>query len=99
MSFFNKSAATFVFNPCPRTVQRETDLATGRGWVPVAEPPRMCTMEAWVLKPKETRTAKTKLPDPLAEGAVRIVVALTKQGPSSAPGGVHAISRTITIDR
>jgi hypothetical protein len=99
MSFVNKSAATFVFNPCPRTVQRETDVASGRGWVPVAEPPRMCTMEAWVLKPKETRTAKTRLPDPLGEGQVRIVVAMTRQGPAQAPGGVHAVSAPITIDR
>lgn len=99
ISFVNKSAATFVFNPCPRTVQRETDLASGRGWVPVAEPARMCTMEAWILKPKETRTAKTQLPDPLAEGQVRIVVAMTRQGPAEAPGGVHAVSAPITIVR
>ena len=94
MTFINKSTATFAFNPCPRVIERPSGIY----WVPVEEPPRMCTMEAWILKAHETRIAHTKLPDALSAGPVRIVVALTKEGQPSSASGVHAISQVLTID-
>ena len=94
MTFVNKSTATFDFNPCPRIVERQVS----GDWYPVEEPPRMCTMEAWILKPHETRTAQTKLSGTIPAGQVRIVVALTKEGQPSSSSGVHAISPTVTID-
>ena len=94
LTFVNKSTATFAFNPCPRIIQRQV----GSDWIPVDEGPRMCTMEAWILKAHETRTAQTKLPGALAAGQVRIVVALTKEGQPSSSSGVRAISPTVTID-
>jgi hypothetical protein len=94
MTFVNKSTATFDFNPCPRIIERQV----GRDWIPVEEPLRMCTMEAWILKAHETRTAQTKLSSTIPPGPVRIVVALTKEGQSSSASGVHAISPTVTID-
>jgi hypothetical protein len=95
MTFVNQTATdTFAFNPCPRVIQRQVEI----GWVPVDEPARMCTMEAWILKPHETRTAQTKLPTPLPPGPVRIVVDLSKQGTSSGGRAEHAVSPVLTID-
>ena len=53
LTLVNYAEATFSFNPCTRTVEREAD----GGWVPVEEPGRACTMEAWLIEPGATRTA------------------------------------------
>jgi hypothetical protein len=45
-------------------VEREVDGA----WRAVEEPGRVCTMEAWLLKPRATRTATTELRAALAAG-------------------------------
>jgi hypothetical protein len=80
----------------PNRAHRPPELSLA--WVPVDEPARMCTMEAWILKPHESRTAQTKLPSPLSPGQVRIVVDLSKQGPSSGGRAEHAVSPELTID-
>ena len=97
LTIVNKSTSTFAFNPCPRVIERQVARLGGRDWVAVQEPPRMCTMEAWILKAHETRTAQTKLSDTLPSGRIRIVVALSKEG-QTGPAGVRAISPVLTID-
>ena len=98
LTIVNKSTSTFAFNPCPRVIERQVARLGGRDWVAVQEPPRMCTMEAWILKAHETRTAQTKLSDTLPSGRVRIVVGLSKEGQAAPTGGVRAISPVLTID-
>jgi hypothetical protein len=90
----NRSASSYAFNPCTRSVEREE----GGAWTPVPEPGRMCTMEAWILDPKGTRTGPTELPTPLAPGRYRVVVRLTVESPGGAPGSaITAVSDPITI--
>lgn len=76
LTIVNQAADTFYFNPCTRAVERED----AGGWEPVAEEGRMCTMEAWLLQPGETREAATELPADLAAGRYRLVIAFTIEG-------------------
>jgi Big-like domain-containing protein len=94
LTFENKSASSYTFNPCTRSVERES----GGSWVTVPEENRVCTMEAWVLDPHGTRTGPTELPATMAPGRYRVVVRMTME---SSPGGtasaVSAISDPITV--
>jgi hypothetical protein len=90
----NRSASSYAFNPCTRSVEREE----GGAWTPVPEPDRMCTMEAWILDAKGTRTGTTELPTPLAAGRYRVVVRLTVESPGGASGSaVTAVSDPIEV--
>lgn len=83
----NRSASTYAFNPCTRSVEREA----GGAWTPVPEPDRVCTMEAWILDPRGTRTGTTELPARLAPGRYRAVLRLTvESSPGAPPAGPPA---------
>ena len=90
----NKSASGYAFNPCTRGIERED----GGAWTAVAEPNRMCTMEAWILDPRGTKTGNTELPTPLVPGRYRVVVRLTLEAPGAASNtAVTAVSDPITV--
>jgi len=90
----NRSASSYAFNPCTRAVEREEN---GR-WVVVAEPGRMCTMEAWILEPRGTRAGPTELPTPLSPGRYRVVVRMTREQPGGGEGSaVLAVSEPISV--
>jgi hypothetical protein len=90
----NKSAASFTFNPCARTLERQD----GAAWTPVPEEGRMCTMEAWVLDPNGTRSGATDLPPSLAPGRYRVVVRLTReQTPGAASAAVTVVSEPVMV--
>ena len=90
----NRSASGYAFNPCTRGIEREE----GGTWTAVPEPNRMCTMEAWILDPRATKSGNTELPTPLAAGRYRVVVRLTVESPGAASGtAIVAVSDPITI--
>jgi hypothetical protein len=90
----NRSASSYAFNPCTRSLERED----GGSWTPIPEPDRMCTMEAWILDARGTRTGKTELPSSLAAGRYRVVVRLTVETPGAAAGSaITAVSEPINI--
>lgn len=94
LTFENKGARSYAFNPCSRSVEREANGA----WTAVPEDGRMCTMEAWILDAHGTRTGQTELPSPLAPGRYRVVVRMTMDALGSAPAGaVSAVSDPITV--
>ena len=70
LTVHNRGADTVTFNPCARTLEVER----GGSWTAVPEPARICTMEAWVLAPGESRTGPTELPADLAPGRYRAVL-------------------------
>jgi len=57
----------------------------------------MCTMEAWVLGPRATRTGDTELDSPLTAGQYRIVVRMTVDAPGSSGAAITAVSDPITV--
>ena len=93
LTFENKSAASYAFNPCQRSVEREE----GTSWTTVPEPNRMCTMEAWILDPKGTRTGNTELPTPLTAGRYRVVVRMTVDSPTASGPAITAVSDPLTV--
>ena len=88
----NKSAAGYAFNPCSRAIERED----GGSWTAIPELDRMCTMEAWILDPRGTRTGNTELPASLAPGRYRVVVRLTVESPAGG-SAITAVSDPITV--
>lgn len=92
LTLTNADSVQYYFNPCPRVVEREAAGA----WAAVDEGQRMCTMEAWILQPRGTRTAQTELPRSLTPGRHRIVISLTAEGGQSAQA-VQAVSAPFTV--
>ena len=92
LTFENKSGSKYTFNPCSRSLEREESGA----WVAVPDPGRMCTMEAWVLDARGTRTGDTELDSPLAAGRYRIIVRMSPDAPN-ASGAINAVSDPITV--
>jgi len=88
LTIVNRSDARYAFNPCPRRLEQEA----GGAWRAVEEPARMCTMEAWLLEPRGTRTATTELPSTLAAGRYRVVIELTREGATPPAQGAHAVT-------
>jgi hypothetical protein len=88
LTIHNATSRQFAFNPCNRSVERE-----GHG--AVAEPGRVCTMEAWILDPNGTRDASTNLPAGLEPGTYRLSIDFAAQ--DSTGGRVHATSNPITV--
>jgi hypothetical protein len=76
IAIVNHTGARYSFNPCPRTLER----SQGGSWEKVEEPGRMCTMEAWLLDPHQTREATTELPSSLEAGTYRMVIDLIEEG-------------------
>jgi hypothetical protein len=93
LTVVNHAGDTVTFNPCTRALEAERDS----GWAPVAEPQRICTMEAWLLAPGQTRTGATELPAELAPGRIRIVLAVSTGGAS--PARLEVRSGPVTIQR
>jgi hypothetical protein len=90
----NRSGASYTFNPCTRSIERES----GGAWSKVAEEGRMCTMEAWILDPRGTRSGPTELPSSLAPGRFRVVVLLTREQPGGSGSSVSAVSDSFTVE-
>ena len=88
----NRSGATYAFNPCTRSIEHED----GNVWTAIAEPDRMCTMQAYMLDPRATRTEATDLPASLTPGRYRVVVRLTAESPG-AGSAITAVSDPITV--
>ena len=93
LTFENKSGASYAFNPCTRTLEREE----GSRWVASPEEGRMCTMEAWILDPHATRSGATELPDTLTAGRYRVLVRMTVEGGAAPAPAVTAITDPITV--
>ena len=93
LTFENKSAASYAFNPCSRTLER----AEGSAWTPFAEEGRMCTMEAWILDPHATRSGPTELPASMTPGRYRVLVRMTVEGGGTPARAVTAITDPITV--
>lgn len=94
LTFENRSSASYTFNPCTRTIERES----GGGWTPMPDEGRMCTMQAFILAPHATQTGTTELPSPLAAGRYRVAVRMTPDQPGGKPAGaVLAVSDPIMV--
>jgi hypothetical protein len=93
LTFENRSASSYAFNPCQRSIEREA----GGSWSPVPEEGRMCTMEAWILEPHGTRSGPTELPASLAPGRYRVVVRMSVEGAGGVASAVSAVSEPISV--
>ena len=95
LNIMNHAADTLGFNPCNRTLERRD----GSAWKPFDEMGRMCTMELWILKPHESRDAKTELPSPMPAGTYRMVIAFgaQKATPSGRSEGMIARSAAFEV--
>lgn len=94
LTFENRSASSYAFNPCTRSLERES----GGAWTLVPDEGRMCTMEAWILDPRGTRTGTTELPTTMTPGRYRVVVRMTVESPGAASASaITAVSDPITV--
>jgi len=94
LTFENRSASTYAFNPCTRTLEHEEAGA----WKAMPDEGRMCTMEAWMLEPRGTRTGATELPATITPGRYRVVVRMTAEAPGGASASaITAVSDPITV--
>jgi hypothetical protein len=93
LTFENRSASSYAFNPCARSLEREN----GESWSAVPEEGRMCTMEAWILDPHGARSGPTELPGSLAPGRYRVVVRMSVEGPGGVASAVSAVSDPISV--
>ena len=93
LTIVNHTGRGWTFNPCTRTLEREA----GATWQVVPEG-RMCTMEAWILRPGETRTAPTSFGSSRDAGRYRLVIAFATEG---APAGqsTRATSAPVAITK
>lgn len=90
LTFENKSGASYAFNPCMRTIEHED----GGAWKAMPDEGRMCTMQAYILDARGTRTEATELPGTIAAGRYRVVVRMTAEGAGNA---ITAVSDPITV--
>lgn len=96
LTIASAAEATYSFNPCTRIVE----VRDGAVWNAVDEGGRVCTMEAWLIEPGASRTATTELPEPLAAGQYRMVIAFTREGDAqSSPERFSATSPPFTVSR
>jgi hypothetical protein len=94
LTFENRSAGSYAFNPCQRSIERED----GGAWKPVPDEDRMCTMEAWILDPRATRTGTTELPATIAAGRYRVVVRMSVESPGATnASAITAVSDPFTV--
>jgi hypothetical protein len=93
LALTNHSGATYSFNPCTRTMEHRD----GSRWTSVNEGQRMCTMEAWLLSPHASRSAKTELPAGLSAGTYRVILSLTANERRSPAQHVTATSAPFTV--
>ena len=95
LTVLNRRRDTLAFNPCTRTLEREQN----GGWEPLEEPDRICTMEAWILGPGETRSGRTELPSEVSPGRYRVVLAFTPEGGAGVGHRLTARSAPVTVQR
>jgi hypothetical protein len=95
LTVYNGSADRIAFNPCTRSLEREQ----AGGWLAVAEPQRICTMEAWILGPGERRAGPTELPADLAPGRYRAVLAFTLESADPSAGRRKARTAPFAVAR
>ena len=93
LTFENRSASSYAFNPCQRSVEREA----GGSWTAVPEAGRMCTMEAWILEPHGTRSGPTELPASLAPGRYRVVVRMSVERADGVASSVSVVSEPVSV--
>jgi len=94
LTFENRSAVGYTFNPCQRSIERED----GGTWKPLPDEDRMCTMEAWLLGPRSTGTGPTELPATIPAGRYRIVVRMGVESPgATAASTITAVSDPFTV--
>ncbi|HEU4566137.1 MAG TPA: immunoglobulin-like domain-containing protein [Gemmatimonadaceae bacterium] len=72
LTLVSRADVGYSFNPCTRTLERET----AGGWSAVDEGERICTMEAWLLEPRGTRSGPTALPEQMEPGRYRVSLQL-----------------------
>ena len=95
LTVHNRGADTIAFNPCNRTLEAER----GDTWTAVPEPARICTMEAWILAPGETRAGPTELPGDLVAGRYRAVLGFSAGSPEPAVGTLEARTPPFTVEQ
>ena len=93
LTFENRSASSYAFNPCQRSVEQEA----GGSWTVVPEEGRMCTMEAWTLEPHGARSGPTELPASLAPGQYRVVVRMSVERADGVASSVSVVSEPISV--
>jgi len=93
LTFENRSASSYAFNPCQRSVEQEA----GGSWTVVPEEGRMCTMEAWTLEPHGTRSGPTELPASLAPGQYRVVVRMSVERADGVASSVSVVSEPVLV--
>ena len=91
LTVHNRGADTVAFNPCTRTLEAER----GNAWTAVPEPARICTMEAWLLAPGETRAGPTELP----AGRYRAVLGFSAGSGEHAAGKLEARTAPFTVEQ
>ena len=74
-------------------------LKKSGGWETLEEPGRICTMEAWILGPGETRTGRTELPPEIPSGRYRVALAFTVEGGAGGGARLTARSAPVTVRR
>jgi hypothetical protein len=95
LTVHNRGADTVAFNPCTRTLEAER----GNAWTAVPEPARICTMEAWLLAPGETRTGPTELPADLVAGRYRAVLGFSAGSAEPTSGKLEARTAPFAVER
>ena len=94
LTFENRSAVGYTFNPCQRSIERED----GGTWKPLPDEDRVCTMEAWLLGPRSTGTGPTQLPATIPSGRYRVVVRMGVESPgATAASTITAVSDPFTV--
>ena len=93
LTFENRSASSYTFNPCARSLEREN----GGSWSAVPEEGRMCTMEAWTLEPHGTRSGPTELPASLAPGQYRVVVRMSVARADGVASSVSVVREPVSV--
>ena len=93
LTFENRSASSYAFNPCQRSVEQEA----GGSWTVVPEEGQMCTMEAWTLEPLGTRSGPTELPASLAPGQYRVVVRMSVERADGVASSVSVVSEPVSV--
>ena len=92
LALTNRTEHRWGYNACSRTVERES----AGGWVAVAEPDRVCTMELTLLAPRGGASATTELPQAMPEGRYRIVLALSRED-STGAGHTRVASQVVRV--
>ena len=93
LTVINAGAATYAWNPCTRTLEHRS----GSAWVPGDPEMRLCTMEAWVLRPADSTSVPLDLPAQLPPGVYRARLAFTTDGAAAGAGRLEVTSSPFTI--